>query len=128
MTDKFTKGPWTLKQSAKWPFSLWTEAADGTVIACDDLASYSTGDTVETANAREGNAERIANARLRAAAPSLLEALEKCAAGYAALTALLTGGPIYENGKRVGMDALAVHSRAGEECARAAISSARGEG
>lgn len=53
-----------------------------------------------------------------------IEALEKCAAGFAALTKLLTGGPVYEGGKRVGMSALAVHSRAGEQCAREALSAA----
>ncbi|MBP2232862.1 hypothetical protein J2847_006196 [Azospirillum agricola] len=53
---------------------------------------------------------------------AMREALEKSAAGFAALTSLLTGGQLYEGGKRVGMAALAAHSRAGEAHVRAALS------
>ncbi|CAO3358677.1 hypothetical protein [Azospirillum palustre] len=112
MTDKFTKGPWTLTQSDKWPFYLVTTAASGAVIAEDRLAFYSTSDTVEKANAREGNAEQIANAKLRAAAPSLLEALEE-------MTALFE---MDDEANEPGTDSYAVL-----HLARAVIASARGQ-
>lgn len=83
MTVKHSPAPWTLSQHPRWPFCLTTTAADGRIIAVTDLASVSTADkTTAEANAREGNAEVIANETLRAAAPDLLAALEAMTAYF----------------------------------------------
>ena len=47
-----------------------------------DLWTYSTRDTLESANARPENAQCHANARLIAAAPDLLAALEELVAWF----------------------------------------------
>lgn len=100
MTDKFTKGPWT--------------AADEVVVVTPHTHGYSTW----IANCAVGGAsgdERKANAKLVAAAPSLLEALEALFGSYKQLADSGDAGNWRLEDTEEGKKALA------------AISSARGE-
>jgi hypothetical protein len=74
--SKHTPGPWELSQDSVWPWSYVIESQEGVVVDRQDLNTYSTSDTRAKANARTGNEQCHANARLIAAAPDLLMALQ----------------------------------------------------
>lgn len=73
---KHTPGPWILSQNTEWPWTYYVDNADELPVIAIKLHTYCTTDTQESANARAGNETTHANARLIAAAPALLEALE----------------------------------------------------
>ena len=77
MKTKHTKGEWILKVKNEWPFHQWIESLEGYTIAECGLWGYSTKDnTINDALKRYPiNKEPIANAKLIAAAPELLESL-----------------------------------------------------
>ena len=75
---KHTPAPWILSQAKEWPWTYYVDNADDAPVIAIKLHAYSTQDTQESANARAGNEATHANARLIAASPALLEALEGC--------------------------------------------------
>ena len=71
MTDEYTPGPWTVGNSAGWDMPI--VEANGHRIATMERNNY----RATTALSAPAKAEDETNARLIAAAPDLLEALEK---------------------------------------------------
>lgn len=62
--SKPTPGPWTLTQDSGWPWDYKISGALGRPALQYGLLTYSTKDTQSQANARPGNSEAHANARL----------------------------------------------------------------
>ena len=86
MSEKFTKGPWFVRQEEKWPFDINIVDSNGQIVSNEPRYAYSsrqeTIEDVMTAYrfpkderdaAIKANETQLANAHLRAAAPELLE-------------------------------------------------------
>lgn len=88
MSEKYTKGPWFVRQEEKWPFDINIVDSNGQIVSNEPRYAYSSKqETIEDVMTAyrfpkderdaviKANETQLANAHLRAAAPDLLEAL-----------------------------------------------------
>jgi hypothetical protein len=79
---------WKIDQDTKWPFDIYVRDEENNVVARFDIASSTAHKTISDAMSAKGydksdkeltvawNKQQLSNARLTAAAPDMLEALQ----------------------------------------------------